>query len=108
MIVMMMMTILMMMTIIGSIMIVTRTSIIMTVIAQPSRPIPEFLASWPAAPAGGARLPQLTSGARGGAAAGIDLELRGRAPAQRHIAAPRAELATGFATVTAAQMAELT
>ena len=64
MIVMMMMTILMMMTIIGSIMIVTRTSIIMTVIAQPSRPMPEFLASWPAAPAGGARLPQLTSGAR--------------------------------------------
>ena len=48
-----MMMILMMMTVISNIMIIIRTSIITTMISQPSRPISDFLAFWPAAPAGG-------------------------------------------------------
>ena len=72
MMIMMMVMLLVMMTITSIIMIIIRTSIIITtVISQPSRPISHFLALWPAAPAGGARLPRLTSAARVGPAAAL-------------------------------------
>ena len=58
MLLLMLMTMLMMMLMMVTIIIIVvmiRTSIIMMVMSQPSRAIPDLLAFWPAAPAGGTR-----------------------------------------------------